>query len=126
MEGPRLTAQDALRKVADALLAELGPEGFWTGELSSSALAGAVACIALHLNRDPADGERIQSGLEWIRRTQNLDGGWGDCPRSLSNPSTTLLALAALKVTGGGDDERAIAYLRGVLGDDIAAGIRQI
>jgi len=121
-----MTHEQALRTAIDALTAELKPEGHWVGELSSSALAGAVAVIALHLNGAPEDATAIEEGVRWICRTQNEDGGWGDCPKSLSNPSTTLLVLSALKLTGRGEESKAASYLRSVLGDDIAAGIRQI
>ena len=80
----------------DALLAERTPEGFWVGELSSSALATAVACIALKLTDGAAHRERIEKGLAWLTATQNADGGWGDTTRSKSNISTTALCWAAL------------------------------
>lgn len=121
-----MTPEQALHIAVEALMAELTPDGHWVGELSSSALAGAVATIALHLNGDPTDTAKIEKGLAWLLKTQNHDGGWGDCPKSLSNPSTTLLVLSALRITGRGDDPRAIAYLKSVLGDDIAAGIHEI
>jgi len=121
-----VTPEQALSKAVDTLMAELTTDGHWVGELSSSALAGAVAIIALHLNSDPADTAKIEIGLAWLLKTQNQDGGWGDCPKSLSNPSTTLLVLSALRITGRGDDPRALAYLKTKLGDDIPAGIHEI
>lgn len=121
-----MTHEQALQRAVEALMAELTPDGRWVGELSSSALAGAVASIALSLNGDPEDLGRIEVGLDWIARTQNPDGGWGDCPKSKSNPSTTLLVVSAQKIAGRGEDAKALAYLRGVLGDDIAAGIHEV
>ncbi len=121
-----MTPEQALHIAVEALMAELTPDGHWVGELSSSALAGAVAIIALHLNGDASDSPKIERGLAWLIQTQKSDGGWGDCPKSLSNPSTTLLVLSALKITGRVEDARALAYLKSILGDDIAAGIHEI
>jgi|GEM_PF-52891 len=38
----------------------------------------------------------IYAGLEWLARTQNPDGGWGDTDRSPSNIATTMLVRAAV------------------------------
>jgi len=38
----------------------------------------------------------IHAGLEWLARTQNPDGGWGDTDRSPSNIATTMLVRAAV------------------------------
>ena len=121
-----MTTEQALNHSIQTLMSELKPEGHWVGELSSSALAGAVAIIALHLNGAPSDVPCIQNGLNWLVQTQNADGGWGDCPKSVSNASTTLLVLSAFRIVGKGDDDRALAYLRKTLGHDIAAGIHQV
>ena len=91
------------------LWAESEPAGYWTGELSSSALATATAISALALYEptlDEDDPQRnrvaslIRRGLHWLARQQNNDGGWGDTDRSNSNISTTMLARAAFQLTG--------------------------
>jgi len=93
----------------DALLAERTSEGFWVGELSSSALATATAVSALSLVRDSvgSSGEfksqiskLIENGLNWLAKHQNGDGGWGDTTLSLSNISTTMLVRAAIQLAG--------------------------
>ena len=89
----------ALQKATAALLAELGPEGHWTGELSSSALSTATAVTAL-VEVDRQRGETrnaalIAGGLRWLAEHRNADGGWGDTVRSRSNISTTALCWAA-------------------------------
>jgi squalene-hopene/tetraprenyl-beta-curcumene cyclase len=99
----RTRAADALRIATSTLLGELGPEGHWTGELSSSALSTATALIAL-TNLDPAqrlpeDAGLLSGGLTWLVTTQNADGGWGDTTRSRSNVSTTALVWAAFAAT---------------------------
>jgi squalene-hopene/tetraprenyl-beta-curcumene cyclase len=121
-----MTAEEALNQAVQALWAELTPNGHWEGRLSSSALAGAVAIIALSLNGDPSDRDRIDRGCHWLLQTQNDDGGWGDCPKSVSNPSTTVLVVAAIRIVERNDNHKAISYLSGVLGHDLASGIRKI
>ncbi len=81
--------------------------GHWEGELSSSALSTATAVLALLLFVREGKGridqglldtcqERIAKGRDWLVRTQNPDGGFGDTVRSVSNVSTTALVWAAL------------------------------
>jgi squalene-hopene/tetraprenyl-beta-curcumene cyclase len=93
----------------DALLAERNADGFWVGELSSSALAGAVACIAFRLVDREAHVERIRAGIGWLLQTQNPDGGWGDTTKSFSNISTSMLIRAAFAICE--IDEPAVAKL---------------
>lgn len=95
------------------LLAQRTLAGHWVGELSSSALSTATAVSALSLVRrhSPAsasgrsadDEERfsqlILRGIDWLARSQNADGGWGDTDKSLSNIATTMLVRAAFQLT---------------------------
>lgn len=87
--------RNAAGRLSAALLAELGPDGHWTGELSSSALSTATAITALATVDRSAHAERIRAGLNWLARHANPDGGWGDTVRSRSNLSTTALVWAA-------------------------------
>lgn len=78
------------------LLAERNASGFWEGRLSSSPLATAVAVFALFKVNPDRYSTWIEKGLEWLSRTQNPDGGWGDTDGAdPSNLSTTLLCRAA-------------------------------
>lgn len=98
---------DCYEKAKSILLGERTPNGTWEGELSTSALSTATAIVALELVRkgDPANPKSarfvslIRDGLEFLARTQNEDGGWGDTLKSLSNISTTMLAHAAFHAT---------------------------
>jgi len=93
----RSRLEAALAKATQTLLAELGPEGHWTGELSHSALSTATAVVALTAaDREQSSG-LIAGGLRWLARNQNADGGWGDTVQSKSNISTTALCWAALR-----------------------------
>ncbi len=103
----------ALEKATAALLAERNAQGFWEGELSSSALstATAVTAIALALKHgaNPKSSilnpqSSISLGLKWLAENQNADGGWGDTTKSLSNISTTTLCWAAFGAAGGDEE----------------------
>ena len=84
------------------LLAERNERGHWEGYLSDSALATAVAVVALLWSKrrgvasDEA-GALVENGLAWLDSHRNEDGGWGDCPESPSNVSTVTLCWAALR-----------------------------
>ncbi len=89
-----------------ALLAQRHPDGYWVGELSSSALSTATAISALSLvQKHSGTGvyqKLIDGGLAWLTAHQNADGGWGDTVKSFSNISTTMLCRAAFRLASGG------------------------
>ncbi len=91
--------QTTIAALRERLLAARGPQGYWEGRLSSSALSTATAVFALAV----ADGEKHSSltdrGLQWLCRNQNADGGWGDTVQSPSNLSTTMLCYSALAIS---------------------------
>ena len=90
--------RQALAVTRQRLLEERLPDGYWEGFLASSALATATAVSAFVV----ADAQRyrgwITGGLRWLAETQKPEGGWGDTPDSPSNLSTSLLALAAMRL----------------------------
>ena len=124
IEPQRLRA--ALEKATTELLAERNAQGFWEGELSSSALATATAvtalAVALKHGGNPQSQilnpqSSIQTGLYWLAEHQNADGGWGDTTKSLSNISTTTLCWAAFGAAGADEKftdtvEKAEAWLQ--------------
>jgi hypothetical protein len=84
------------KSVRQQLLHEMNQEGYWTGQLATSALSTSVAIVALKTAGDPKDHQRVNSGFNWLCRNINTDGGYGDTTHSLSNVSTTLLCYAAI------------------------------
>jgi squalene-hopene/tetraprenyl-beta-curcumene cyclase len=103
MENEILRIKQKYITLCEQMRAEMNMEGFWTGRLSTSALASAVAVVALRLNEDPGDNHSIQAGFNWLLKNINSDGGFGDTADSVSNVSTTLLCYAAINYcqTGG-------------------------
>lgn len=83
-------------KLVNLLLQEKNDQGFWTGKLASSALATAVAVVAIKIRNEEGWEERVTAGLNWLLTNGNTDGGFGDTPESLSNVSTSLLCYAAI------------------------------
>ncbi len=123
----RIPLERALEQAEIRLWDHLGPDGHWRGQLSASALSTATATFAITQvirgqdRPDPKWSRLVDGGLDWLMQHANADGGWGDTIRSRSNPSTTLLAWAALQAAGGGRHQSTIqnakAWLRQDLGD---------
>ncbi len=86
------------KALSEILLSEINEEGFWTGELSSSALGVAVAVAALHFYDKDENQPEIQKGLNWLTENVNPNGSYGDTPDSPGNISTSLLVYAAFNL----------------------------
>ncbi|MBI2684691.1 MAG: squalene--hopene cyclase [Acidobacteria bacterium] len=84
------------RNLVERLNAERVSGGWWEGHLASSALSTATAIGALTL----ASSHEVSRSLDWLARSQNEDGGWGDTVLSLSNISTTVLCWCAFAIAG--------------------------
>ena len=67
------------------LLTKRTQGGLWRGELSSNAISTAVAIFALRQIDANRYAETIQRGAEWLLRTMQPDGSWGDSVESPSN-----------------------------------------
>jgi len=99
-----------------SLLAQRNADGYWEGELSSSALSTATAVCALeaHVRKNSKLDQqqrttildRIDRARLWLIENQNDDGGWGDTLKSHSNISTTLLVWGALNGSDAGLENR--------------------
>lgn len=115
----KTTLNKNYNKLVSVLISEMNREGFWTGRLSSSALATSVAIVALKTLDDPGKSQMIKSGFDWLLGNINNDGGFGDTPESLSNVSTTLLCLAAINYCQtNGEGEVALKRVKGWLNNE--------
>jgi len=90
----------ALNHTRSHLLSLRNLDGYWEGELSSSALSTATAVVALHEVDAVRHAPLIKAGAHWLMANQNVDGGWGDTTISKSNLSTTLLCWSAMRLAG--------------------------
>jgi len=105
--------ENAYQTARRDLLARRDASGHWTGYLCSSPLASATAISALSLYAEHAEGEpKAQAAEELAGRAverlieqQHDNGGWGDTDRSFPNIATTMLARAAIALSGPRDHE---------------------
>jgi hypothetical protein len=84
------------RELCSILSRGINEKGFWSGELSSSALSTAIAIVALKITGKGNNEARIALGYKWLAENINSDGGFGDTPSSDSNVNTSLICLAAV------------------------------
>ena len=101
--------QSILQDLRDTLLRERCNDGYWIGQLSSSALSTAAAAFALACVDGVQHQAAFESAITWLAAHQNADGGWGDTVKSLSNVSTTALAWAAISALAPEEHSRATA-----------------
>ena len=118
--------QSVLQDLRNALLCERCSEGYWIGQLSSSALSTATAAFALACVDAKRHQTVIERAINWLAAHQNADGGWGDTVKSLSNVSTTALAWAAVSVLAPEEHSSVIAsaeqWLRQYIANQEAPG----
>ncbi|MCF6358077.1 MAG: hypothetical protein L3J54_09755, partial [Draconibacterium sp.] len=101
------TLKNRHKELSDLLVQQINTDGFWTGELSSSALGVAVAVAALHFDSPNKNRKEIERGLDWLKNNINTDGSFGDTPESPGNISTSLMVYAAVNLYSSKDKSLA-------------------
>jgi squalene-hopene/tetraprenyl-beta-curcumene cyclase len=75
------------------------PDGAFTDTPPGSVLGTAGTIVALHAADPTGSAALIDGGAQWLRRTQNADGGWGGVEGAESITLATAVAAAALQLT---------------------------
>ncbi|MCY3020110.1 MAG: squalene--hopene cyclase, partial [Planctomycetota bacterium] len=105
MELPLADLNRSVQRAIEALVSRRHADGYWEGRLASSPLATAVAVCAL-AEDSSRNAVQLSKGFEYLCRTQNADGGWGDTEISKSNLAAALLVLSADAFCHGLTDEQ--------------------
>jgi squalene-hopene/tetraprenyl-beta-curcumene cyclase len=105
---------------------EQEPEGCWFGRWGTNYIYGTWSVlVALEIAGEPLDHPAIRRGVEWFKRTQRPDGGWGESNDSYldqtragrGDTSTSfqtawaLLGLMAAGEAGSNAVRRGVDYL---------------
>lgn len=104
---------------------EQEPDGTWFGRWGVNYIYGTwLALCAYNAAGEDMEQTSVQRAAKWLRTIQNLDGGWGESPRSYEDPalkgigpstaSQTAWALMGLMAAGDCDSlsvQRGVAYL---------------
>lgn len=94
---------DAIANVERALLAQQRPDGHWVFELEADATIPAEYVMLGHF-LDEVDPEIEAKIAVYLRRIQNVDGGWPLYHRGEADLSATVKAYFALKLAGDAVD----------------------
>ncbi len=114
-----------LKNAVDFLKAHQLPDGTWYGRWGINYIYGtSLACRGLSFSVKELCRDRLDLASRWIRRVQNIDGGWGETALTYEDPSQkgrgpstasqTAWALLALFACGDYDSDevkRGIEYL---------------
>jgi squalene-hopene/tetraprenyl-beta-curcumene cyclase len=114
----RLTADAALARARDHLLARQHADGWWKGALDTNVTMDAEDLLLREFLG--VRGEReTRMAAAWIRSQQRDDGSWGLFHGADGDLSTTVEAYAALRLAG---DPPAAAHMRSACAFVRAAG----
>ncbi|MCC6487700.1 MAG: squalene--hopene cyclase [Candidatus Hydrogenedentes bacterium] len=114
-----------VQRAIEFLRKEQEPDGTWFGRWGVNYIYGTwLAMCGLKASGEDMTQPSVQRAVKWFHGIQNLDGGWGESPRSYDDPSQkgkgpstasqTAWALMALMAAGDYDSlsvQRGVAYL---------------
>jgi squalene-hopene/tetraprenyl-beta-curcumene cyclase len=94
----------AITRALNALLAAQKPDGHWVYELEADATIPAEYVLMVHFLGEPADTALEAKKANYLRRIQNVDGGWPLFHGGASDVSASVKAYFALKMIGDDPD----------------------
>ena len=118
--------QEVWKRSMDYLKSEQERNGSWFGRWGTNYIYGTWSVLAaLELAQEPSDQLFIRRAVEWLKRMQRADGGWGESNDTYFNPARagqansstafqTAWAVLALMATGEVDSTevvRGVEYL---------------
>ena len=131
--GERPQTSPALEKALSYLEREQETEGSWFGRWGMNYIYGtwSVLCAFSALGL-PSDHAPTRKAADWLKRIQNLDGGWGEdgtsykldyagfqpAPSTASQTAWALLALMAAGEVDSPEVEAGVAFLARTQGED--------
>lgn len=98
----------AITSSAAALLDAQDADGGWPNPRESSVPCTAAAIVALHLADRPHSADLVASGIGWLARAQNADGGWATIAGCPTDYAATATAVAALHQIAPDDSEHLV------------------
>ena len=101
--GEPLSVADAIRRTQDYLLSIQKEDGHWCGELEGDTVLGSEYVMTMHfLGR--TDERQVRKAVEYVRRKQLADGGWGIYPGGPAEVGASVKAYFVLKLIGDSPD----------------------
>jgi|SaaInlStandDraft_1057018.scaffolds.fasta_scaffold06262_3 squalene-hopene/tetraprenyl-beta-curcumene cyclase len=127
------SSEEMFTKALDFVWSEQEEDGAWYGRWGVNYLYGTwQVIVGLTEFGIPAQDVRLQKGVEWLKKTQQADGGWGETPRTYdephlrgtgpTTPSQTAWALMGLMAGGVVDSEEVRKGIHYLLDTQTAAG----
>ncbi|GAB3463755.1 squalene--hopene cyclase [Massilia terrae] len=95
-----IALREAVERALDAVLADQRPDGHWLYELEADATIPAEYVLMVHYLGEQADRALEARIARYLRRIQGADGGWPLLNGGPYDPSASVKAYFALKMTG--------------------------
>ncbi len=128
-----LACHEAKQRCIDFLLQEQTPDGSWFGRWGTNYIYGTWSVLeALEIAGFPADTPCVWHAVDWLKRAQRQDGGWGEDNDTYDDPTRqgqgyastsyqtawAVLGLMAAGEVNGPEVRRGIDYLIGTQKQD--------
>ncbi len=112
----QLSIEQSLADAQNALLALHKPDGYWVGELQGDSILESEY-ILLKFILQQEDDPQLPKIANYLRRLQQVDGGWNLYPGGASDLSGTVKGYFALKLMGDDVDASHMRAARRVVAE---------